>query len=420
MHEPQDPWDRRVARWWNVVFRRPEEDRLAAALVGSEIALAARGSATAAPAPPGSPAPSAIDDALRRARKSYARGALDEGWGALEEAHRLAVFGASPAERRERAATLRREAEHKLTGWRRDAVLDACRTLLAPGADPDPAVLYGALLVRDGHHQNRYHQTRLLAREFKTVAAFLVLVLVAMWGLSATGAPMPVGDGTPHGAGIVVWMALFGMLGASFSLAFPLARGDGAPRIPDQVRSQAVTGFRPLLGAAAGPVAYAFVQAGIVGLPKDDGALLLTVAFVAGFSERLILRAVGAVAADQASDPPPAALRVRRAPSARPDATRDDPLVPDPLVPDPLAHDGAPEADAPDALPRRPIVALTREAGEAYRPVDRAVDGAAAADGVPDDDVPAHGRPDALAGPLPDARSGPHSGGSAVASAPRG
>lgn len=291
----------RLVRAWRVAFVRVEDHRLGASLAVARRELVPslgtfgdRGRHEVV---------AMVEGLLTHAEAARADGRIDEGWQCHDAARRVAVFAMSDAEALAVAMALRAEAESKLGGWRRKAIAAQLR---ADGEAPttDRHRLSTALQLRDEYHHNQYYRTRLVARQFKTIALYLGIAFVGMLVAHRLGAPLPGGDTPLTGAQLVPWTALFGLLGATFSVAFPLTRGGSDSRkIPEQVGGQAITLIRPLLGAAAGPVAYAFVRSGLFSAAAASEHTMLLVAFAAGFSERIILRAVGTVAGGEERAP---------------------------------------------------------------------------------------------------------------------
>lgn len=64
--------------------------------------------------------------------------------------------------------------------------------------------------------------------------------------------------------------------------------------IPEVLSDGLATVFRPMTGAIAALAAYAFLQAGVIGL--DDPSAAYAVAFAAGFTERVVAKAAETIA----------------------------------------------------------------------------------------------------------------------------
>jgi 8-oxo-(d)GTP phosphatase len=232
---------------------------------------------------------------LAQARRCLRRGLIDEGWQALAAAHRLEVFALGQEERAARGAALRAEAERKLSEWRRDAVLEA---LGADGA-PTPGALWYATLMRDENAQNEYRKLAVLSDQLTAMGVFvgltlLLIVLLASWH------PIPFDDYGSYAGSfeLLVYVILFGVLGGAVSTMIPRDARGLHRRIPERLSDAAFSRLRPLIGAASALVVYIAVVADLlpVALDADFGAAILLLAFVAGFSERLVVRAIESVA----------------------------------------------------------------------------------------------------------------------------
>jgi hypothetical protein len=119
------------------------------------------------------------------------------------------------------------------------------------------------------------------------IAILLVLAAVVDWD----------GDLGDPPIGFVALVAVFGALGACLSAIQSLGRVGAHGRIPEHVASSIITITRPALGAAAALGVYAIAASGLLNISLEGEEAHLTVlalAFAAGFSERLVLSAVGA------------------------------------------------------------------------------------------------------------------------------
>jgi hypothetical protein len=95
----------------------------------------------------------------------------------------------------------------------------------------------------------------------------------------------------------LIGVELFGMLGAGFTTAITLTKSSLGDKIPDQVISVFVTGLRSLIGASAALASYAFLNAKILDTVISSAitgseAGIFAVAFIAGFSERFVIKAI--------------------------------------------------------------------------------------------------------------------------------
>ena len=119
----------------------------------------------------------------------------------------------------------------------------------------------------------------------------LAAIIWAALGLPLAGNPARAGDSR-----MVASAMLFGIMGASVSSIFSLAKGSTAARIPDQLVSFWITLARLAVGGMAALVVYAFLLSGLLQIGRPTPGLMLAIAFAAGFSERLVISAVETVA----------------------------------------------------------------------------------------------------------------------------
>ncbi len=93
-------------------------------------------------------------------------------------------------------------------------------------------------------------------------------------------------------------VVLFGALGAAISSLMSLSSVLNDSAIPERVGSRWLAVSRVTLGAASALILYVFVLAELVNVFVVTPSSLLAIAFVGGFTERLLVRAVNAVGGD--------------------------------------------------------------------------------------------------------------------------
>lgn len=219
---------------------------------------------------------------------------LDDGWNCLLAAERHAVYGLEASALRALALTLRQEAT-KLNEHRKQAILDLVSVVVDDKGeltDPDnlPAMheaLYKALDKRDEAAHNQYFRIRILRDQLWLLSLVLGNLIGAVWLLTALGM---LTLGQPL---LVMGVSVFGALGASLSAALSLTRLPTNTRIPEQTVFSSVTYMRIMIGAAAALAVHIFLQSGLLNFGNAFSAeLTLSVAFISGFSERLIISTV--------------------------------------------------------------------------------------------------------------------------------
>jgi hypothetical protein len=227
---------------------------------------------------------------------------IDTGWQCLHAAQREEILGYEPDELAERSIMLRHEAG-KLTGWRKDIIY---KLIDKPDAQVDSSIsnraLFKAVQVRDEHYNNKYFKIALRRKNlfFLFVTILLIVGLIPLLS-GFVGFPKPLNDWK-----MLLLVEIFGALGATFSVALTLTNRSVEAKIPDQILGSFVTWMRPAIGATAAVAAYVFSQAGLLaGIFKGDFQkipLILSIAFIAGFSERLVINAIGKVSGDENKD----------------------------------------------------------------------------------------------------------------------
>jgi hypothetical protein len=222
-----------------------------------------------------------------------AAGEFDQAWAFFLAATRMEIFGLDEAELAQRRTVLLVEAQTKLSSWRREAVA----ALLGPAdeargrtAGAEMAALHAATFIRDEAAGNRWRDVRALGRR---IAVLGLLLALAVAGVLLLAWIRPVAlSGDHEDAGIRMWayVTLFGALGGSLSAlrsVTAVGQRGNRTRNPQQVQAWYVTVVRPLVGAAAALGVFAVLAPDVT-----STAAMLGLAFAAGFSEAVIVRAV--------------------------------------------------------------------------------------------------------------------------------
>jgi hypothetical protein len=239
---------------------------------------------------------------LTLAREASDRFDTEGAWARLDAARRAAVDGLESVELRNLARSLREEAAGKKSlrgSWRVKAiqnVLAGFDDSKEPGAS-DRVTLRCALFIRDEGLRNQYRKVVLLRRQLAVLLVFLVVAVGVLLGLQRWW-PIDVSvDANPGDERIWAHVAAWGILGGSVAAVVSVIRNSLQAQVPEQIRAGVITSIRPLLGAAAALASYVLVRAEAFGIAVTANAGVFAVAFAAGFSESLIVRAVGAVGA---------------------------------------------------------------------------------------------------------------------------
>jgi hypothetical protein len=278
---------------------RVASNRLTASLENLEADLERR--LECSPALRGGDWEKAIRAQLEIVRRHQCRGEIDTAWRCFAPAARRELDAAEAVELELRADALRQEADSgKLSAWRSKTILKVLEEAEIEGQLPGELKdvrtrIAEATRVRDDGQDNSYYKVALV-RGQRTLLVLVLLVCIALVLGLALAVDWDTDLGDPS-IGFVALVAVFGALGACLSAIQSLGRVGAQGRIPEHVASSVITITRPALGAAAALGLYAIAASGALNIDFTDKEAHLTVlalAFAAGFSERLVLSAVGA------------------------------------------------------------------------------------------------------------------------------
>jgi 8-oxo-dGTP diphosphatase len=244
------------------------------------------------------------------ARKAYDDGDAELGWRAVKAVDRYLVYGQDAAGLLMEARPVLHEAidEQKgLSKWRTASV----RALLCDAEGKLRSDLTADQVVRakrlvDEHQDNVYQKLGILRSRLRLLSV-AGLIALAVWLIVPPFAP----PGAPALASAssafwgqawlgprLAWLGivLAGILGALFSgFSTSMSTDQAKTRIPVELSSSAVTAARLTMGVVASLAISIFFVSGALNLVQPTYELLLAVAFVAGFSDRLLLRAIESV-----------------------------------------------------------------------------------------------------------------------------
>lgn len=251
---------------------------------------------------------------LNRTESELLSGNIDIAWKNFHGAKRMFLFGLSPTELNEEAKVLRIEAV-KLNEWRRKAIF----SLIGESEHPrDKSEITRELLrkassLRDEHYSNGYYKNKLTRDVYRVLLIAMIsittLTWIYFWQFDITKFINP--GATPDiqqqaMASLIIGIILFGMLGGCISSIFHIRDSSQITRIPEIVNNNYVTSIRVLIGGALSFIIFVFLQSEFVGqlfeldLKPEDPFTYFAISFVAGFSERLVLRAITIVAGKDA------------------------------------------------------------------------------------------------------------------------
>lgn len=284
-----------IKRRW---FRSTSHNRLVSSLPGYYFELEHLASLTRKPDGRDSSWAKVARHLLDESRKALEEKNGDLAWKCFLAAQRIELFGLGewkPEALQARARSILTEANQKLDDWRKKTVVD----LLAqkPAPEPDAVVpkanitvteAFEASLILHEHYSNVQHRVR-FHRGLIGALALIALIAVAVWA----GVVLPLLGIDSNGAKLIPSVILFGILGASFSGILSLSTGVSRARIPEQLATIAITLARQVAGILSALAAYFLLSSGLLNLKVEvSPQLILAVCFAAGFSERLVVRAV--------------------------------------------------------------------------------------------------------------------------------
>jgi ADP-ribose pyrophosphatase YjhB (NUDIX family) len=237
-----------------------------------------------------------IQEVLKSAREALENGDIDLGWKSLMSAQRLELNYLTQPELNAVGWAMRSEAD-KLDGWRKAAVVGLLS--VEDGGNQGRERVFRAAEIRDEHYNNVAYREGLRRDTALLLALILLAVVLSLLWMSCHGFPWPFSDPTDKFRRLLS-VAMVGLLGATISAITDRPKTDRGTRIPEMASAFQVTLLRLLMGPASAIVLSFVVQSDVYkfifqfGTPNEY--TILAIAFVAGFSERLVLRVVEAIA----------------------------------------------------------------------------------------------------------------------------
>lgn len=259
----------------------------------------------------------ACDELLVDARAALAADETERAWESALRARQYTILGYGRHELAAEVHELRPEAEQKLAGWRRTAVLsalDAAARHLGPSvparggqlpAAPSEDALHAARAliarasgIRDQGGSNEHRRDDVVQRNLAILVGFFVAALVAFLAL-LIWMPIDLGADIARAEDEVwAWAFVFGVVGGTLTAFLSTAAGLGG-RVPRARLDARILTVRPLVGGVAALVAYTLLVAELVQIGNGSVAAVLVVAFAAGLSERVVTGAAGALAGNR-------------------------------------------------------------------------------------------------------------------------
>jgi len=240
---------------------------------------------------------------LKRSEAELNKGNIDEGWKCFHGAQRMEIFGLENKKELAAAASILRQESSKLGSWRKKATHDLIGSPESPKKDIGKEHVYRAALLRDEHYNNTYYKIKLLRIQLTTLSFILFSVIS---GLVVYFITISKNDNLNfENISALSWLlgvALFGLLGGTVSAIFKVRSAFTQSRIPELISNYIITFMRVFVGAASAIIIYIFLKSGLADMifkfdiKLENPFLIFAISFVAGFTERLVIKAVEAVA----------------------------------------------------------------------------------------------------------------------------
>jgi len=241
------------------------------------------------------------------------RGKLDPAWKSLHASVRLSIFGMDQTQLNDLAKRIRQEATN-LNEWRQEAVWRLLGKSDQPDRNLNASALYLAAEIRDEHFSNNYYKNRLTRSVINTLLILLTLTVGFIFAYIAYITytfPVPL-ISFPGGVRLVqtlptmTGVMLFGLFGAAISSLFRVKNTSGNLKNPELISSHFFTTVRVFTGGAAAIAFFFFLESELfelilpaLKLQPTSGTTYFVIAFVCGFTERLLLRAISSIAKDE-------------------------------------------------------------------------------------------------------------------------
>jgi len=234
---------------------------------------------------------------LTGAEDALEAGKEDLGWKSFFASQRMALYGYDREELQTKAQAVLREATEKLSSWRKESVEELLRANEGETRKHQEEIrrVYQASEILHEHYSNLYLKQRRLKALLGSLSA-IALVAGGVWIFL-----VPRYWGNPFEAArlaLIPSVICWGLLGSAFFSLTSVATDLRNVRIPDMLVNTWVTLARQVVGVVAALAVFVFLTSGLLSgaLASDPPTppLVWAASFVAGFSERLVVRTVQA------------------------------------------------------------------------------------------------------------------------------
>lgn len=242
---------------------------------------------------------------LQLAERVLNAGDIEKGWKYFLGAQRMEIFALEHEDEWQAKAVVLREEANKLRSWRKTAVEELLGTNRNPKEVKNAATLFEAMLIRDEHFSNEAYKATLKRDYNYSLFFILTLVIISVFLMIETEIIKldDIGEQSPWK--VIMSVAIFGLLGGVVSAIIKEMDVNKPSKIPELTTSIRITLLRIFVGSAFAVVVHLFIKSQLIEvfnssirdyLKNGNPYTIYAISFVAGFSERMVLRAVSVVA----------------------------------------------------------------------------------------------------------------------------
>jgi hypothetical protein len=254
-----------------------------------------------------------LEQLVNLAQKEAFDNQVDTAWKIYKLIRRIKYLTFDETQLENEAKILQTEAE-KLNEWRKKAVNKILADEKASPKKLNPSHLIHAARIKDEHYDNTYYKNKLSSSTILLLTSFLVICLgfLAIWlnssFIESTNFNNLIEnetENTPRSIKlqpVSVGVFLFGVLGACISSLFHLRDTSKTTRIPEMLNGKTFTLTRILIGGISALIILIYLESEFsellfkhISIRPSSIYSYLSIAFIAGFTERLLLKAVTAV-----------------------------------------------------------------------------------------------------------------------------
>jgi len=242
-------------------------------------------------------------EALKRADE--ARRYSFDSWNYIHEVQIYTVLAMSPASRRARTTSLLTEIAEKVPAWRQKQAKALIGTPEKPKEDASPQDVAEAMRIRNDYFNTQFTRIAYRRSNLNFLGALLITILGVML---VTTCCSNIYDPRSLFAQMF-WVLEFGSLGACLSMAYTLTSAPVTAKIPEHLMSGFIVFARMGIGATCAIVSLMLLRSGMLSNiissklydDKENNVGYIVIAFIAGFSERWIMRVIDKVSSDSKS-----------------------------------------------------------------------------------------------------------------------